>query len=159
MFITLHHFSLGTTGLNQTVFQIIYHAQSVVYCCYSLFFYPLLVYVINSKHLLNSTKNCKNEAKYPNIITLSVKCGVHGSEQPEEMHCRWLQEEQRDITHMHVCLHERSVHMHVFLMYVPAARSHPSLSQVNNATARVMTNKKVVNPYTNSKSSSQHTAV
>lgn len=38
MFITLHHFSLGTTGLNQTVFQIIYHAQSVVYCCYSLFF-------------------------------------------------------------------------------------------------------------------------
>uniref|UniRef100_A0A673LIZ7 RNA binding fox-1 homolog 3b n=1 Tax=Sinocyclocheilus rhinocerous TaxID=307959 RepID=A0A673LIZ7_9TELE len=28
--------------------------------------------------------------------------------------------------------------------------------EVNNATARVMTNKKVVNPYTNSKSSSQH---
>ncbi len=49
--------------------------------------------------------------------------------------------------------------MHVFLMYVPAARSHPALSQVNNATARVMTNKKVGNPYTNSKSSSQHTAV
>jgi len=60
---------------------------------------------------------------------------------------------------MHVCLHERSVHMHVFLMYVPAARSHPALFQVNNATARVMTNKKVGNPYTNSKSSSQHTAV
>ncbi|KTG34663.1 hypothetical protein cypCar_00013182, partial [Cyprinus carpio] len=35
-------------------------------------------------------------------------------------------------------------------IYVPAAHSHPSLSQVNNATARVMTNKKVINPYTNS---------
>lgn len=53
-------------------------------------------------------------------------------------------------------LHECSAFMHVFLMYVPAARSHLSLSlsQVNNATARVMTNKKVVNPYTNSKSAS-----
>uniref|UniRef100_A0A8C2CSX5 RNA binding fox-1 homolog 3b n=1 Tax=Cyprinus carpio TaxID=7962 RepID=A0A8C2CSX5_CYPCA len=42
------------------------------------------------------------------------------------------------------------VRLDVFLMYVRAARSHLSLSQVNNATARVMTNKKVVNPYTNS---------
>ncbi len=86
------------------------------------------------------------------------------------MCCAWIWTSRRDalplITgraeghYSHACVFAwASVHMHVFLMYAPAARSHPALSQVNNATARVMTNKKVVNPYTNSKSSSQHTAV